>query len=132
MIATTSFLQNWFHKPDCPIPAEKFILDHTQISSESLRLQQDDNLQHAFSVYIKSIGSKKNAKQFMQELYIIYTETHENKPGTYTALKYVFPIAEAVAGKFPNRFKTHMNSNLLLVPDTFSFKPLTIRIKTFH
>lgn len=41
----------------------------------------------------------------MQELYIIYSETNENKPGTYTALKYVFPIAEAVAGKFPNRLK---------------------------
>lgn len=66
----------------------------------------------------------------MQELYIIYTETHENMLGTYTALKYVFPSAEG--GKFPNRFKIHMNSNLLLVPDTFSCKWLTIRIKTFH
>lgn len=68
----------------------------------------------------------------MQELYIIYTETHENKLGTDTALKYVFPTAKAVPGKFPNRFKTHMNSNLLLVPDTFFSKSLTIRIKTFH
>lgn len=31
----------------------------------------------------------------MQELYIIYTETHENKLGTYTALKYGFPTAKA-------------------------------------
>lgn len=66
----------------------------------------------------------------MQELYIINTERHENLLGTYTALKYVFPSAEPVAGKFPERFKIHMN--LPLVLDTFSFKSLTIMIKTFH
>lgn len=104
MIATTSFLQNWFHKPDCQIPAEKFILDHTQISSESIKLQQDDNLQHAFNCINQSISSMKNVKELMQKLYIIDTEMHETNPGTYTVLQHIFPTAEEVASKFPNRF----------------------------
>ena len=86
MIATTSFLQ--IHTPDCQIPREKFILDYTQINSESMKLQQEDDLQHAFNCINQSIGSMKNAKELMQKLYIIYTETHENNPGTYTVLQY--------------------------------------------
>jgi len=58
MIATTSFLQNWFHKPDCQIPAEKFILDHTQINSESIKLQQEDNLHHAFNCINQLVQQK--------------------------------------------------------------------------
>lgn len=40
----------------------------------------------------------------MQKLYIIYTEMHKNNPGSYTVLQHIFPTAEKVAGKFPNRF----------------------------
>lgn len=35
VIATTPFLQNSFHKPDCQILAKKFLLGHTQMNSES-------------------------------------------------------------------------------------------------
>lgn len=101
MIAT-SFLQNRFHKPDRQIPPKKFIPDHTQTSSESLKRQQEDDLQHAFNCKSQPTGSMKNAKELM--LYTIYTEVQENNPGTYTVLQYLFPKAGQFASTFPKRF----------------------------
>lgn len=104
MIAT-SFLQNRFHKPDCQIPPKKFIPGHTQTSSESLKRQQNDDLQHAFNCKSQPTGSMKNAKELMQKLYAIYTEVHKKNPGTYTVYNTSFQRQGNLQAHFLRDFK---------------------------